>query len=78
MLTSEDALRHFLVLSKGLGTLCENTLGKSSILEYVATAVMCRDLVEKVDRIDDLREKEIASLKRCRIEHEHELRTEGN
>lgn len=76
--SSEDALRHFLALSKGLGAVCENTLGKSSILEHVTTAAVCRNMVEMVDRVDELWKKEVASLKRRRVKDKHEVRTEGN
>ncbi|EHK44583.1 hypothetical protein TRIATDRAFT_174096, partial [Trichoderma atroviride IMI 206040] len=66
--SSEDALRRFLAISKGLGALCENTLGKSSIIEHVTTAAVCRDMVEMVDRVDELRKKEVALLKHRRGE----------
>lgn len=76
--SSEDALRRFLTLSKGLGAVCENTLGKTNILEHVTTAAVCRDMVEIVDRVDELRKKETALIKRRRGEDEHKTRSEGN
>ncbi|KAL9471078.1 hypothetical protein ACSS6W_009019 [Trichoderma asperelloides] len=76
--SSEDALRRFLTLSKGLGAVCENTLGKTNILEHVTTAAVCRDMVEIVDRVDELRKKETALLKRSKGEDEHDASSEGN
>lgn len=76
--SSEDALQRFLAISKGLGALCENTLGKSSILEHVTTAAVCRDMIEIVDRVDELRKKEVASIKRRRGEHEQAVTTQEN
>lgn len=76
--SSEDALQRFLANSKGLGAVCENTLGESNILEHVTTAAVCRDMVEMVDRIDELRKKKVTSLKRRRGEDEYVVRTGGN
>ncbi|KAH8891651.1 hypothetical protein GQ53DRAFT_746656 [Thozetella sp. PMI_491] len=57
---SDDALRRHLGLYKAYGSLCEKTLGDSGILKHVTTAAVCRDMVEIVDRIDDLRKKDLA------------------
>lgn len=75
--SSEDALRRFLALSEGFGAVCENTLGNSGILEHATTAAVCRDMVEIVDRLDELRKKQIASLRRRRGVDKHRARAEG-
>jgi pimeloyl-ACP methyl ester carboxylesterase len=62
----EEALRRYLALAKGLGAVCENTLSESHILEHVTTAAVCRDMIEMVDRLDELRKKEAALLRHRR------------
>jgi pimeloyl-ACP methyl ester carboxylesterase len=55
-----DAMVRNFALFKAFGGLCEKRDGEDDIMQYVTTASVCRDMVEIVDRIDELRKKEIA------------------
>ncbi len=59
---SDDALKRHLALYGALGSLCEDTLRDSEILRHVSTAAVSRDMVEIVDRLDELKKKELSAF----------------
>ena len=60
--SSDDSLKRHLALFKAFGSLCEDTLRDSEILRHVSTAAVSRDMVEIIDRLDELKKKELSTL----------------
>ncbi|KAK1485506.1 hypothetical protein CTAM01_12456 [Colletotrichum tamarilloi] len=58
---SPDALRRQWARIQGYGRLCTEKPGNGSIIPFATTASVCRDMVEMVDKIDELRKKEAAA-----------------
>ncbi|KAF4777699.1 hypothetical protein HER10_EVM0005986 [Colletotrichum scovillei] len=55
---SPDALRRQWARIQGYGRLCTEKPGNGSIIPFATTASVCRDMVEMVDKIDELRKEE--------------------
>ncbi|KAK1518023.1 uncharacterized protein CCOS01_12280 [Colletotrichum costaricense] len=58
---SPDALRRQWARIQGYGRLCTEKPGNGSIIPFATTASVCRDMVEMVDKIDELRKGEAAA-----------------
>ncbi|KXH53627.1 hypothetical protein CSIM01_07665 [Colletotrichum simmondsii] len=58
---SPDALRRQWARIQGYGRLCTEKPGNGSIIPFATTASVCRDMVEMVDKIDELRKEEAAA-----------------
>ncbi|KAK1450347.1 hypothetical protein CMEL01_07683 [Colletotrichum melonis] len=58
---SPDALRRQWARIQGYGRLCTEKPGNGSIIPFATTASVCRDMVEMVDKIDELRKREAAA-----------------
>lgn len=53
----EDAIRRRYTLDQAYGEVCKETNGDTGILAHVSTAAVARDMLEIVDRVDELRHK---------------------
>jgi pimeloyl-ACP methyl ester carboxylesterase len=62
---SVDALRRQYARHLGFGNLCKESAVNGSILPYITTASVARDMVEMVDKIDELRK---ASSSKTRLD----------
>ncbi|KAG7134154.1 putative hydrolase like protein [Verticillium longisporum] len=60
MTSGPEALTYHYQAAKGLGDLCAEA-GEDSIFNYMSTASITRDMVEIVDRVDELRHKNLTS-----------------
>ncbi|OHE92579.1 hypothetical protein CORC01_12158 [Colletotrichum orchidophilum] len=58
---SPDAFRRQWARVQGYGRLCTEKLGNGSIIPYATTASVVRDMVEMVDKIDELRTEQAAA-----------------
>ncbi|KAJ0332344.1 hypothetical protein COL5a_002054 [Colletotrichum fioriniae] len=58
---SPDALRRQWARIQGYGRLCTEKPGNGSIIPFATTASVCRDMVEMVDKIDELRKEKAAA-----------------
>lgn len=56
----ENALKRHLSLLHSFGSLCAETDADADILGYVSTASVARDMVEIIDRVDELRRSTLA------------------
>jgi pimeloyl-ACP methyl ester carboxylesterase len=59
--TSYDALKRSFAMTRAFGRLCNETDQTADVLRYVSTASVARDMVEIVDRVDELRRKMVPS-----------------
>ncbi|KAG7133035.1 putative hydrolase like protein [Verticillium longisporum] len=60
MTSGPEALTHHYQAARGLSDLCAEA-GEDSIFNYMSTASVARDMVEIVDRVDELRHKNLTS-----------------
>ncbi|TDZ40688.1 Tripeptidyl aminopeptidase [Colletotrichum trifolii] len=58
---SLDALRRQWARFRGYGKLCTQNVGEASIIPYATTASTVRDMVEMLDRVQELRDEESAA-----------------
>ncbi|KAK2027155.1 hypothetical protein LX32DRAFT_664787 [Colletotrichum zoysiae] len=74
---SPDALRRQWARIQGYGKLCTQSAVNGSILPYASTASVVRDMVEMLDKVQDLRDEEAAAqlLEEGRAQRPLELRT---
>ncbi|WQF84476.1 Putative peptidase S33 tripeptidyl aminopeptidase-like, alpha/Beta hydrolase [Colletotrichum destructivum] len=59
--SSPDALRRHWARTHGYGKLCTQNAGNGSIIPYASTASVVRDMVEMLDKIQELRDEEAAA-----------------